>query len=122
MHVFQWKRVQIAGGLACTLLGTPQHIIDERSVDVCTPGTNRIKERFIVLDEILVVCELLGHNLVIATVTEHHEPPHDGHGLPARAASHLFYTDTFCLAIQKSSGSRSIPHSGHSYTLSPDGN
>jgi hypothetical protein len=110
------------GGLACTLLGTPQHIIDERSINVRTSWTNRIKERFIVLDEILVVRELLGHDLVIAAIAEHHEPPHDGHGLPACAASHLVYTDPFCRAIQKSSGSRSMPHSTHSYTFSPDGN
>jgi hypothetical protein len=63
-------------------LGTPQHIIDERPVDVCAPRTNRIEQRFIVLHEIFVIGQLLGHHLFIAAVAEHHQPAHDGHGFP----------------------------------------
>jgi hypothetical protein len=96
------------------LLRTPQHIIHERSIDVRASRTDGVKQRFVVLYEILMVRQLLRHDLVIAAVTEHHEPPHNGHRFPTRAASHFVYTDPFCLAIQKSSGSRSMPHAGHS--------
>src|SRR5215467_14812663 len=105
-----------------SLLRASQHIINERTVDVRATRADCIEEGFVVLNEIFVIRQVFGHYLVVADITEHHQPPHYGDSLPACAPSHRPYTDPFCLAIQKSSGSRSIPHAGHSYSVPSVGN
>ena len=66
-----------------SLLGASQHIINERTVDVRATRADGIEEGFIVLNEIFVIRQVFGHDLVVAAITEHHQPPHHRDSLPA---------------------------------------
>jgi hypothetical protein len=102
------------------LLRTAQHVIDQWSVDIGTSHANRVEECFVVSDKVASVRQFLDGDLIITGVTQHHEPTCDGHRLPACASSHV-YTDPFCRAIQKSSGSKSTPQTAHSKIDCPSG-
>jgi hypothetical protein len=96
------------------LLAATRHVVNERPVNIGTPNADRIEEGIGVSDKVLLVSEFIGYDLGIADIAQHHQPTRYTYRFSSYTSTHLSYTDPFCLASQKSSASRSIPHTAHS--------
>lgn len=59
---------------AARLFRTPQHVVDQGSIDIRAPDANGIEQRFVVGHEIPLIDQILGKDLFVAYVTQHHEP------------------------------------------------
>jgi len=92
-----------------------RHVVDERPINIGATEADGIEEGIGIRDKVLFVGEFIGDDLGVAGLAQHHQPTRYTYSFSSRAPSHnLSYTDPFCLASQKSSASRSIPHTAHS--------
>jgi hypothetical protein len=71
------------------------HVVDEGTIDVGAADADRIKERFKVSDEILLIRKLFTHNLGITGLAEHHQASRNSYCFSPGTPSHSSYTDPF---------------------------
>ena len=76
-------------------LPTPSHVVDEGAIDIGAAATDGVEERVRVCDKILFVRELVGNDLRIADVAEHHQAARHPNSFSSSACRHKTYTDPF---------------------------
>jgi hypothetical protein len=54
------------------LLSATRHVVNERPIDVGATEADGIEEGIGIRNEVLFVGELIGHNLGVADITQHH--------------------------------------------------
>ncbi len=77
------------------LLSAAGHVVDEGAIDVGAADADRIKERFKVSHEILLIRKLFTHNLGITGLAEHHQASRNPYRFSPYASGHWSYTDPF---------------------------
>jgi len=59
---------------SAALLRTPQHIVNQGTIDIRAPDANRIEQRFVIGHEVALIDQFLGKDLLVADIAQHHQP------------------------------------------------
>jgi hypothetical protein len=58
---------------AARLFRTPQHVVDQRSVDVGATGADRVEEQVVIGYEVPMVNQFFEKDLFVAGLAQHHQ-------------------------------------------------
>ena len=74
--------------MAGLLLGASKHIVDEWTIDVGAAEADCVEKQFVIRNEVSGIRQLVGHNLVVTDLAQHHQSSRNRNGFSSSTAGH----------------------------------